>query len=242
MKKFTKGNLKELSVILPVHNEENNIRRVLNSILDFFNDVRIKFEIIVIDDGSYDGTSEIIDYFESRYSQISSYRCMKNEGYGAALTKGIYISKFSWILFIDADGQYKIQDITKLIPCIDKYDCIIGRRKDRMDPFYRLLLGQTYNYIIQKLFHLEFKDINCGFKLFRKEIFDNVQVKCKGALFYGEILLKAKNNGWAIKEVEISHFPREKDVQKGAKLSVILKAFFEILGLYNDAKFNKFKK
>ena len=136
-----------ISIILPVYNEEDNIKKTVENSIDFLKaqDFFLEYEIIAIDDGSTDQTLCILNEL------VKSNECLKiithstNLGYGGALVSGGREARFSWVLIMDADGQFKIESIEGMSDCIPKYDIITGYRYERADSFYRVILGRTYN-------------------------------------------------------------------------------------------------
>jgi glycosyltransferase involved in cell wall biosynthesis len=220
---------RSVSMIMPVYDEEDNIRQVVGSSLETLARVTDRFEVILVDDGSIDSTPVIIDRLAAADNQrIKVIHHARNKGYGAALISGVKISKFDLILFMDADRQYDINDIEKLVPYIDVYDIVTGYRLDRRDSLYRILLGQSYNLIINSLFGIKTKDINCGLKLFKKSVFEKMAIESSGALFYAEIFSKNKN----FKEVGVNHYPRRCGHGKATKPKAVMKAVVELFCIW----------
>lgn len=221
-----------ISVILPVYNEEDNIERVIEDSADFLvtQDRFKEYEIITIDDGSKDNTAKVLKKLANRIPYLKVIIHHKNLGYGKALMSGLRESKYSLIFFMDGDGQFRFDSIKETLNYILNYDIIMGHRYKREDPFYRIVLGRIYSFLVFLLFGLNFKDINCGFKLFKKEAIED-DYNLNGGLFYTEVLLKAKIKGLRIKEIPIRHFPRLNGKQTGASPKVILKAMIDIIKL-----------
>ncbi|MBL7197197.1 MAG: glycosyltransferase family 2 protein [Candidatus Omnitrophica bacterium] len=222
-----------ISVILPVYNEEGNIREVIGKSAIFLQtqDIFKDYEIIVVDDGSKDGTAEILKELANKDRHIKIITHYKNLGYGKALTSGLNNSIYPLVFFMDADGQFDISDINNLIPNIDSSDIIIGYRHKRNDNFYRVFLAKTYSFLVFLLFGLKLKDVNCGFKLFKRQALPEEDVNCRAGTFFTEILLKAKNKGYKIKQIPVEHFPRLKGRQSGASLKIIFNGIIDLFYL-----------
>ncbi len=217
-------NKNSISVILPVYNEQDNIRRVVISVVNFISGIFDKFEIIIVDDGSTDRTSSVIENISEDTSNVRVIRHSKNIGYGAALTSGFKISQYPLLFFMDSDEQFNISEISRLLPYTDHFDIVAGVRSVRSDPRHRVLMGKIYNFLICLLFKIRIEDITCGFKLFKKTIFDKIELKSKGGFLNAEMLIKAERQGFSIKEIEIEHFPRKTGKQTGGSLkSFVLK-------------------
>lgn len=218
-----------ISVILPVYNEEGNIGKVIEDSVNFLlaPDIFKEYEIIVVDDGSRDRTADILRELVDKISHLKVITHGKNLGYGQVLISGFGVARFPLCFFMDADGQFQINQLEKILNYILTYDIIIGCRYKRKDSLYRIILGKIYTLLAFLLFGLKFKDINCGFKLFKREAIED-SYKFNGGLFYTEVLLEAKKKGFKIKEVPVNHFPRLKGKQSGGSLKVVMKALVEL--------------
>lgn len=220
---------KNISVVLPAYNEEGNIYSVVTQAVGVLEDLKIEHEIIAVNDGSRDKTGEIADQLAKNFPQVRAIHHPKNRGYGGALTSGFKAAKNDLIFFMDADRQFDIGEITKLLPYVSKFDIIAGYRIKRADPWHRHLIGMMYNILVTLLFGVRLKDMDCAFKLYKREVLDSIHFETVGALINTEIMLKAKMKGYTVKEVGVSHFPRVSGEQSGASLPVIFRAFRETL-------------
>lgn len=223
--------LKSISIILPVYNEEGNICATIESILNTLPALTDDFEIILVDDGSSDKTPEIIVNLKQASKYIKVIRHTRNKGYGAALISGIQAVKKELVFIMDADRQFNISQITSLIPYIEDFDIVAGFRIKRKDSFYRLILGRCFNFVIRVLFGIKLKDINCGFKLFKTDLFSSMNLITTGALINTEIMALATKNKARIKEIGVNHYPRARGKQSGGSFRVISKSIRELLCL-----------
>jgi glycosyltransferase involved in cell wall biosynthesis len=221
-----------LSVILPVYNEEKDIETVLNETASFLKNNFQKYEIIIVNDGSSDRSADIINNFAKDNPDIVVMNHKKNKGYGCAVRTGIGMASLNYIFFMDADGQFRIEDFNLIKSFIPQYDMVIGFRKQRNDTPFRVLLGKTFTMIINRFYRLNFRDINCAFKLMKRINVQGFELQINGPLINAEILIKAKHSGLKIKEVPIPHYPRLHGQSTGARIDTILKAvedFFHLL-------------
>ena len=140
-------------------------------------------------------------------------------------------AKYDWLLLMDADGQFKIDSIGEMIGALAGYDIITGYRLRRVDSLYRVFLGKAYTAIACWLFGLNLKDINCGFKLMKREGLDIKRTVCHAGAFYTEIFKNAKAKGYKVKEVPVAHYPRKSGDQTGAKPQVIVKSLIDLFRL-----------
>lgn len=222
-----------ISVILPVYNEEGNIKQVVENSADFLqnHDAFAQYEIIVVDDGSNDNTANILRELAHKITYFKVITHYKNFGYGKALISGLGASQYPLVLFMDADGQLKISEINKFILYIEDYDIITGYRYKRKDNLYRTILGKTYSWLVFLLFGFKLKDINCGFKLFRKKLFEGKYIFSNSGSFFTEVFLKLVDRDCKIKEIPIEHSPRLKGRQTGGSFKVILSSVGDLVNL-----------
>ncbi len=223
-----------ISIVLPVFNEAGNIETTMQETVNFFKQEKFfpEYEIIIVDDGSTDNSPRVLDGLSGKIERLSVVRHAQNRGYGAALVTGIKKARHPWILLMDADGQFKINSILDMIPRMNSCDVLAGYRRKRTDSRIRILLGKTYTYLAFLLFKVKLKDINCGFKLLRKDIIDIDAVSSHGGAFYTDFFIKTQKKGCRIEQVPVEHFPRLKGKQTGASFKVVLAAMIDVFRLF----------
>jgi len=225
-----------LSVILPAFNEEANIVHTLRHAREVLQGLEIDHEIIVVDDGSTDQTVALVRQTIGEDPTVRLVEHPVNRGYGAALKSGLREAKRDLFFFTDSDGQFDIGELPLLFEGIDRFPIVIGYRRHRRDPLSRRLMARGWGLLIRFLFKLNVRDIDCAFKLFRREVFDEISVDSIGAFVNSEILVRARKKGFSIREVPVTHFPRDFGVPSGAKPRIILHAFRELTKLYRDLR------
>lgn len=230
----------ELSIFFPFWNEEKNIENVVKKAIFVVQKISDKWEIIMVDDGSSDNTLKIAKKLAQENSNLVVVAHDKNRGYGAALQSGFEKAKYKYIVFNDGDGQFDFSQVSRLLEKIDKADIVVGFREKRLDnPFRHLLMNllRVWDFL---LFGMHFKDIDCGFKLFRKEALDKIMpLKSEGAMITTEILAKAKKKKLKIAQVQVSHYSRKYGNQSGGNPRVILRAIGESLVLWKDLHYGR---
>jgi len=199
---------KSLSIILPAYNEAENIQKAIYDCFNFLHALNCRHEIIVINDGSTDNTGKILVDIAEKHNNLRVIMHAKNEGYGMALRDGFKAAQFELVFFTDSDRQFAIESLSEMLPLIEMVDIVIGYRFDRKDHFIRKFLSCGYNTLINLLFDLNVKDIDCAFKLFRREVFDKIKIESSHFFVNTEILAKAKFYGFNIAEIGIKHYPR----------------------------------
>jgi glycosyltransferase involved in cell wall biosynthesis len=228
--------VRDISVIFPAFNEEGNIRCTVETALKVLPKIATRWEVIVVDDGSSDATALICDDLKARYPEVEVICHGQNRGYGAALKSGIMSAKYDLIFFSDSDGQFDLRDLQQLISWSEDYDIVAGYRAKRQDPFHRRINALGWNVIVRLVLGIKIRDVDCAFKLFRRSVFDHVQIRCVGAMVNTEILAQATRLGMRIHQVKVNHLPRRYGKQSGANVQVIVKAFRELCRLWRKLR------
>jgi len=221
--------LSSLSVVLPAYNEAENIEEMIGAVMKTVTPLTDDYEIIVVDDGSRDGTGDVVRRVAAEHPQVRLVQHEVNRGYGAALYSGLRAAEKDLVFFTDADRQFELADLHKFWPEIEDVDMVIGYRPDRADPFHRRLFGWGWSWLTNLLFGYTARDVDCAFKLFRREVIDSVEIKSMGATFSAEFLVRAKAKGFTIRELPVRHLPRLAGSQTGSRLDVILRAFKDMV-------------
>lgn len=225
--------IKNLSVFFPAYNEESNIKTTVLNAIKYLQAQNINFEIIVVDDGSKDKTVEVVQTLSQRYKQIKLIQHKSNRGYGGALKTGMSQSKYEWICYTDSDGQFDFSQLNLFLPYVDRYDLIIGYRKKRQDNVKRRFFAKLLRIGDFILFGVWYKDIDCGFKLFKKEVVAKVwPLVTESAITETEFIVRAKKANFKIKEIGVDHLPRLEGIQTGGQFKIILRAVKEALSLF----------
>jgi glycosyltransferase involved in cell wall biosynthesis len=202
----------DLSVILPVYNEVNVINKVISEIYEkiVFN-FRGKVEVVVAEDGSTDGTKELLLELNKKYPfklVIGSER----KGYNKAVKDSLSLATGNFVFMADSGGSHEMNDFYRMFKHTSDYSIISGYKKKRNDPLHRIVLSRVYNFYVSMLFKHHFFDIDCGFKIYRKEVLDRMlpQVKTFKECISTEIMLRSFVFGYKIKEISIIHYSRKR--------------------------------
>ena len=230
------GGGRSLSVFLPCYNEEANVRRVVGEATAFLPTVSDDFEVIVVDDGSGDRTGEIADELAAADPRVRAVHHEANRGYGAALRSGFRAATRELVFYTDGDGQFDIAELAKLLPLIERCDIVSGYRERRCDGVVRRLNAWLWGRLVQWMLGFRSRDVDSAFKLYRREIFDHIELQSTGALIDAEVLARAARAGYTLAEVPVTHRPRLAGKQTGANLRVIARAFRELWRLRKEIR------
>ena len=231
--------VRSLSIFFPCYNEQENVTRTIKQALEVLDKLGLDFEIIIVDDGSSDETGKIADEISRGDTRIKVVHHPGNLGYGAALQSGFKAASKEYVFYTDGDGQFDLKELPPLLPLMKEYDIVSCYRINRRDPLIRKINAWCWTKLVCTLFNMKIRDIDCAFKLYKREIFDNIKLSSTGALIDAEILARASRKGYKITQKGVHHFPRSAGVQTGANPRVILRAFKELFKLHKQISSGK---
>ncbi|MGH2492590.1 MAG: glycosyltransferase family 2 protein [Candidatus Limnocylindria bacterium] len=226
--------LPSLSFFFPALNEEHHVEALVRDALAVLPRFADDVEITVVDDGSTDRTGQIADDLARSEPRVRVVHHGMRRGYGGAVRSGLLSATKEFIFFTDGDRQFEIADVGRLIAAIDGVDAVIGYRLKRQDPPRARFVAWVYNRVIRAMFLGGFRDVDCAFKLFRREVFARVpleRVRSNGAFFSAEMLITLRRAGIRTREVGVPHHPRTAGKAKGQQPKVILRAIRDLLRL-----------
>jgi glycosyltransferase involved in cell wall biosynthesis len=220
--------LAHLSYFFPAHNEEANVRGLVDEALETLPAIAETFEIVIVDDGSRDATGAIADELAAAHPDVvRAVHHPTNLGYGSALLSGFRAARHEFVAFTDGDRQFRVADLARLTERLaepDRPDAVVGYRIKRADPLVRTLYARAYRVANFIWFGLRIRDVDCACKLFRREALAGIAIESGGAFFSAELLIKLRAAGRTLVEVGVPHHPRTAGSPTGAKPSVVLRA------------------
>jgi len=224
-----------LSLVLPAFNEVHNIGPMLDAVRRELSRIGRPWEVVVVDDGSTDWTCGRVREHSLEDSRISLVEHTVNQGYGAALRTGFAHTRHELVCFTDADRQFHLDDLNLLLERIEGCHLVAGFRAPRVDPWRRRMLGRAWTVGMNRLHGVNLRDVNCAFKLIRREALDSLYLESRGAFINAEIVIGLRAQGFIVEECPVRHRPRPLGSQSGANPSVIGRAVMEAI-LYSSSR------
>ena len=221
-----------LTYFFPAYNEAGNVIPLVERALDVLRPYTRRLEVIIVDDGSSDGTQAESEGLAAAHPEVRYLRHEQNLGYGEALRTGLGAATGEMVFYTDGDRQFDLLELERLWAQLGVADVVAGYRIRRADPPHRLFIARTYNTILRILFGLRVHDVDCAFKLVRAEVSHAVRPASGGAFFSAEFLLRARKLGFRVAEVGVTHYPRTVGRSKGATPAVILRTLREMFTLW----------
>jgi glycosyltransferase involved in cell wall biosynthesis len=231
-----------ISAVLPAFNEAPNLERAVGAVAAALQKWAPSFEIVVVDDGSRDETPAVLDRLRTEHRTLRIVRHAENRGYGAAVRAGFHAARLPWVFLIDADNQFDPEDVRLLLEHAGNADIVAGYRRQRRDPVLRRLNAWAFFTLARALLGPLARDVNCAFKLIRRDLLQRMTLHADGALINTEVLVLARRLQARIVEVPVQHFPRTAGKPTGSNPRVILRAFAELFDFRAEVNRDQLRK
>jgi glycosyltransferase involved in cell wall biosynthesis len=218
-----------LSIVIPAYNEQQLIRATIERVSAAVSSLGVPCQIVAVNDGSRDGTGAVVRGLLTGIPGLELVEHFPNRGYGGSLRAGFAAAVHDWIAFLPGDNQFDPLELSRLMERTGEADIVSAYRAARQDAPIRKLNALGWNAAVTVLFGRLCRDIDCGFKLFRRDLLEYVRVESNGAMIDTELLAGAKSRGFVIADIAVTHFPRTAGHPTGANLDVILRAFRDLV-------------
>ena len=226
-----------LSVFFPAYYDEKNIEKVVTKAVEVLEELRLNdYEVTIIEDGSPDKTGEVADKLAERFPKVKVIHHKKNMGYGATLYEGFTTAKMDYVFYTDGDNQFDLEELKKFVAIVPFSDIVVGYRKKKQYSLYRKMTSFVYNILLRLIFDIDYIDIDCAFKLIKRDLFDKISIKTKDAFIDAEIMIQAGLLGYKSTEIGVKHLPRVDGISTAARPSIIIKTIKEIIQFRKDIK------
>ena len=220
-----------LSVFFPAYNEQNNIGKLTEITVNVLEEIGGEYEVIIVNDGSSDKTGELAEELARRHPKVRVIHHEKNLGYGAALKTGFANAKNDYIFYTDGDYQFDIRELKKFVALVGLSDLVVGFRIRKRYTVYRNVTSFVYNLVLQILFYLQYRDVDCAFKLVPKSFIDKIDIESVRFFVDAELLIKAQQLGYSVTEIGVNHYYRETGLTT-VKAKVTLSTIREMIWFY----------
>jgi glycosyltransferase involved in cell wall biosynthesis len=199
-----------ISVFFPAYNDAGTITSMVITSLLTLRRLTDDYEVIVINDGSQDHTPDVLNELARVYpDEVRVIHHPQNRGYGGALRSGFAAATKDWIFYTDGDAQYDPRELQNLADlAVDDVDFINGWKIERNDPLHRIVIGRLYQYFIKLTFGLHLRDVDCDFRLMRREVFDKVDLTADSGVICVELMKKVQDAGFRLAETPVHHYHR----------------------------------
>jgi glycosyltransferase involved in cell wall biosynthesis len=225
--------VRSISAFFPCYNDEFSIPIMVRAARSALIDSVDEFEIIVVDDGSSDGSVAALEGLRAEVPELTIVRHATNRGYGGALISGFGASAKQWIFYTDGDAQY---DASELVRCIDAVqpttDVVQGWKMQRGDPWYRKAIGRGYHHAVRLLFNLHVRDTDCDFRFIRGSLMSEVTLTSTSGVICVEMMRKFERAGAQFVEVGVSHRGRPYGRSQFFRLPAIARSAEQLMVLW----------
>ena len=196
-------------MFFPAYNDAGTIASLVIQAVQAAARLTPDFEVLIVNDGSKDATAAIVDELARTYPQVRAIHHPTNRGYGGALRTGFATASKELIAYTDGDGQYDPTELEVLWKALTgDADMVTGWKISRADPIHRIIIGRVYHYVVKFLFRLRVRDVDCDFRLMRREIFDRVKLERDTGVICLEMMRKIQDERFKVVEVPVHHYHR----------------------------------
>jgi glycosyltransferase involved in cell wall biosynthesis len=197
-----------LTVMFPAYNDARTIGKLVEYSAALLPRVADSYEIVVVNDASPDDTGEVLAELQTRVPFLRVVTHETNQNYGGALRSGFAHGTKALLFYTDGDGQYDPTELVELLPHIDACGMVNGYKISRADHWHRILIGRLYHHTTKVMFGLRIRDVDCDFRLIRREALDRIHLTSARGSICAELVRKIQDAGYAIVEVPVHHYPR----------------------------------
>jgi len=223
--------LDSLTLVMPAHNESESLRLLLPHAAEVLPGIARRIEVVLVDDGSTDGTGEIAEQLAGVHGlDLRVIRHERKSGYGISVADGLRSATMEYTAFTDADGQFDVADLALLVPALlDGADLVAGWRRERQDAAIRSVVSGVFNLALRLLYGLRVRDVDCALKLMRTDFLRSIEIESHSALINAELFCKARRERLTIVQVPVPHHPRELGRRSGARPRAVIRAIRELV-------------
>jgi glycosyltransferase involved in cell wall biosynthesis len=223
-----------LSVFFPAYNDAPSLPGLIRKTFETLEPLADDFEVIVVNDGSFDNTAQVLEELHSRYApRMRVVTHEKNRGYGGALRSGFQAATKDLVFYTDGDGQYDVGELPKLLERMeDDVGLVNGYKLERNDPRHRIWIGNVYNRFARLLFRIRIRDVDCDFRLIRRTLVEEIRLFSTSGTICVELVRKLELSRCRVIEVGVHHYPRRHGRSQFFRLRSLLNTLHQLAKLY----------
>ncbi len=223
-----------LSVFFPAYNDAPSLPGLVGKAFLVLEACARDYEVIVVNDGSADDTALVLERLQACYGpRLRVVTHQRNRGYGGALRSGLAAATKDLVFYTDGDGQYDVGELPALLERLGpRTGFVNGYKLERHDPRHRIWLGKVYNRFARALFGVRIRDIDCDFRLIRKELLDLISLESTSGTVCVELVRKLEMTGWAFAEAGVHHYPRLHGRSQFFRIRSLASTCFQLGRLY----------
>lgn len=226
--------INSLSVFFPAYNDAPSLPLLISKTFRVLAEHAADYEVIVVNDGSFDNTAEVLDGLLKEHSpRLKVITHPENRGYGGALRTGFENASKEWVFYTDGDSQYDVAELPKLIGEVAMdVGLINGYKLERNDPQHRIWIGKVYNAFARFLFRIRIRDVDCDFRMIRGSLLEEISLTSTSGTICVELVKKLELSPYRVVEVGVHHYPRLYGRSQFFRIRSLLSTFGQLVKLY----------
>ncbi len=223
-----------LSVFFPAYNDAPSLPDLIGKAFSILGGLVEDYEVIVVNDGSYDDTGAVLERLRQQHApRMRVVTHPENRGYGGALRSGFAAATKDLVFYTDGDGQYDVGELPKLLALMGPdVGLVNGYKLERNDPWHRIWIGKVYNAFARFLFRIRIRDVDCDFRLMRREILQRAELISTSGTICVELVRKLELSGCQVREVGVHHYPRLHGRSQFFRLRSLLQTLYQLFRLW----------
>jgi glycosyltransferase involved in cell wall biosynthesis len=228
------GRFPSLSVFFPAFNDAPSLPGLVEKTLAVLKQHVADYEVIVVNDGSYDDTADVLRELERlHHPWLRVVNHPVNRGYGGALRSGFAAATKDFVFYTDGDGQYDVGEMSLLLALVSPETGLVnGYKLERHDPAHRVWIGNVYNSCARLLFGIRIRDIDCDYRLIRRALLEKIRLTSTSGTICVELVRKLELSGYQVKEVGVHHYPRAHGRSQFFRVRSLAVTFLQLLRLW----------
>ena len=223
-----------LSVFFPAYNDAPSLPDLIGKAFSVLGGLVEDYEVIVVNDGSHDDTGAVLERLRQQHApRMRVVTHPENRGYGGALRSGFAAATKDLVFYTDGDGQYDVGELPKLLALMGPdVGLVNGYKLERNDPWHRIWIGKVYNAFARFLFRIRIRDVDCDFRLMRREILQRAELISTSGTICVELVRKLEMSGCQVREVGVHHYPRLHGRSQFFRLRSLLQTLYQLFRLW----------